>query len=113
MEFIVEDFRALALTVSAKKTATMCMSPPRIPRTMMRVEAVRQTYKQVPSFTYLGGAVTETMDMSTEIAWGGRACWMRLRWYLHELYDQPKVAPSLKIRMVNRDQGNRSLPVWI
>ena len=35
MEVIVEVCRAFALTVSAKKTETMCMSPPRTPRTMM------------------------------------------------------------------------------
>ena len=39
MEFIVEVCRAFALTVSAKKTETTCMPPPRTPRTMVRVEA--------------------------------------------------------------------------
>ena len=66
MEVIVEVCRAIALTVSAKKTETMCMPPPRTPRTMVRIEAARQIYKQVQSFTYLGGAVTETPDMSVE-----------------------------------------------
>ena len=60
MEVIVEVCRAFALTVSAKKTETMRMPPPRTPRTMVRVEAAGQTYKQVQCFTYLGGAVTET-----------------------------------------------------
>ena len=45
MEVIVEICRAFALTVSAKKTETMCMPPPRTPRTMVRVEAVGQIYK--------------------------------------------------------------------
>ena len=63
MEVIVEVCRAFALTVSAKKTETMCMPPPRTPRTMVRIEAAGQIYKQVQSFTYLGGAVTETPDM--------------------------------------------------
>ena len=57
MKVIVEVCRAFALTVSAKKTDTMCMLPPHIRRTIVRVEAAGQTYKQVPSFTYLGGAV--------------------------------------------------------
>ena len=35
MEVIVEVCRAFALTVSAKKTETMCMPPPRTPRTMV------------------------------------------------------------------------------
>ena len=78
----------------------MCMPPSRILRTMVRVEAAGQSYEQVQSFTYLGGAVTETPDMSIEIARRTRACWMRIRRYLRELYDQPKVALSLKTRMI-------------
>ena len=97
MEVIVEVCRAFVLTMSAKKTeTTMCMPPPRTPRTMVRFEAAGQIYKLVQSFTYLGGAVTETPDMSVEIAKRTRACWMRIRRYLRELYDQPKVALSLK-----------------
>ena len=81
MEVIVEVCRAFALTVSAKKTETMCMPPPRTPRTMVQIEAAGQTYKQVQSFTYLGGAVTEVPDVSVEIARRTRACWMRIRRY--------------------------------
>ena len=45
VEVIVEVSRTFALTVSAKKTVTMCMPPPRTPRTMVQVEAAGQTYK--------------------------------------------------------------------
>ena len=45
MEVIVEVCRAFASTVSAKKTETMCMPPPRTPRTMVRIEAAGQIYK--------------------------------------------------------------------
>ena len=96
MEVVVEVCRAFALTVSAKKTETMCMPPPRTPRTMVRIEAAGQIYKQVQSFTYLGGAVSETPDMSVEIARWTRACWTRIRRYSRELYGQPKVALSLR-----------------
>ena len=85
MKVIVEVCRAFALTMSAEKTDTMCMPPPRIRRTIVRVEAAGQTYKQVQSFTYLGGAVIEIPDMSVEIARRTRACWMRIRRYLREL----------------------------
>ena len=37
MEVIVEVCRAFALTVSTKKTETMCMPPPRTPRTIGRI----------------------------------------------------------------------------
>ena len=103
MEVIVEVCRVFASTVSAKKTETVCMPPPRTPRTMVQVKAAGQTYKQVQSFTYLGGAVTEVPDMSVELARQTRACWMRIRWYLRGLYDQPKVALSLKTRMVKAE----------
>ena len=103
MEVIVKVCRAFALTVSAKKTETMCMPLPPPPRTMVQIEAAGQTYKQVQSFIYLGGAVIEVPDMSVEIARRTRACWMRIRRYLRELYDQPKVAPSLKIRMAEAE----------
>ena len=96
----VEVCRAFALIVSAKKTETMFMPPLRIPRTMVRVEAAGQIYKQMQSFTYLGGAATKTPDIVVEIARRTRACWMRIRRYLRELYDQPKVALSLKTQMV-------------
>ena len=51
VEITVEVCRAFALTVSAKKTETICMPPPREPRTMVRVEPTRQIYQQVQSFT--------------------------------------------------------------
>ena len=103
MEVIVEVCRAFALTVLAKKTEAMYMPPPRTPRTMVQVEAAGQTYKQVHSFTYLGGAATEVPDMSVEIARPTHACWMRIRRYLRELYDQPKVALSLKTGMIKAE----------
>ena len=55
------------------------MPPPRTPRTMVRVQAAGQIRKQVQSFTYLGVTVTQTLDMSVEIARRTRVCWMRIR----------------------------------
>ena len=104
IKVIVEVCRAFALIMSAKKTETMCVPPPRTPRTMVRVEAAGQIYKQVQSFTYLGGAVTETpYNMFVKIARRTRACWVRIRRYLRELYDQPKEALSLKTRMAKTE----------
>ena len=59
---------------------------------MVRVEAAGQIYKPVQSFNYLESTVTETPDMSVEIARRTRVCWMRIRRYLRELYGQQKVA---------------------
>ena len=98
-EVIVGVCRAFALTVLATKTETMCMPPPRTPRT--RASRSSRANLQTGAILHLpGGAVTETLDMSVEIARLTRACWMRIRRYLRELYDKLKVALSLKIRMV-------------
>ena len=97
IEVIVEVCRAFVLTVSVKTIETRCMPPPRTPQTMMRVEAAVQ---QMKSLTSLGSAIAETRDISVEIARRTRACWMRIRRYLRELYDQSKLALSLKTRML-------------
>ena len=101
---IVEVCRAFALTVSAKKTDAMRMPPPRTPRTTMPVRATGKISKQLQFSPYLGGAVTETPDMSVEIARWTSASWMRIRWYLRGLYDQPKMALSLKTRIVKAEE---------
>ena len=47
--------------------------------------------------------MTEVSDMSVEIARQTRACWMRTRQYLRELYDQMEVTLSLKTRTVKAE----------
>ena len=47
--------------------------------------------------------MTEVPDMFVEITRRARACLMRIRRYLRELYDQPKVALSLKTRIVKAE----------
>ena len=47
--------------------------------------------------------MTETPDMSVEIARRTSACWARIRRYSRELYGQPKVTLSLKTRMVKAE----------
>ena len=45
----------------------------------------------------------ETPDMFVEIVRRIRACWMRIRRYLREFYDHPKVALSLRTQMVKAE----------
>ena len=103
MKAIVEVCLAFALIASARRQRPRVCPPPRTLRTIVQVEAAGQIYIQVQSFTYLGGAVTEIPNMSVEIARRTRACWVRIRRYLRELYDQPKVVLSLKTRMVKAE----------
>ena len=98
-DFIVEVCGAFTSIVSAKKTETMCMPPPRTPPAMLRVVAAGKCYKQLQSFTCLGGPVIEPPDMSVENARWIRPCWVRIRRYLRELCHQPKITLSLTIRI--------------
>ena len=64
------------------------------------VKVAGKTYKQVHSLTHLGIAITKTTDTSAEIVRRTRACWIRIRWYVRELYGQSNVTISLKTRIV-------------
>ena len=66
---------------------------------MMRVEATGKIYKQAQSLTYLEGPLTKTLDISVVIARRTYDWWMHIRRCLREIYDQPKVALSIKLRM--------------
>ena len=46
--------------------------------------------KQVQSFTYLGGVVSESRDISIDSARRTRAFWVRIKRYTSELHDQLK-----------------------
>ena len=46
--------------------------------------------KQVQSFTYLGGVVSESRDISVDSARRTRAFWVRIKRYTRELHDQQK-----------------------
>ena len=103
MEVIVEVCRAFALTVSAKKTETMCMPFTAYTADDGANRSGRANVQTGAILHHLRGAVTEVPDIPVEIARRTRACWMRIRRYLRELYDQPKVALSLKTRMVKAE----------
>ena len=76
------------------------------------IEAAGKICKQVQSFTCLRGAVTETPDMSVEIARRTHACWMRIRRYLRELYDQFE-SRALSQDPDGKGRSNRSPSVWM
>ena len=112
MEVIVEVCRAFALIASGKKTVTMCMTPPRTPRTMVRIEATGQIYKQVQSFTYLGGAVTETPDMSVKHRQADRRM-LDAHHAVHTGALRPTESRALSQDPDGKGRSNRSPSVWM
>ena len=61
-------------------------------------------YRPTTSFTYLGGTVTETPNLSDEIDRRIRAGWMSFKRYKRELYDRLKASLlPLKVRMVRSE----------
>ena len=80
------------------------MPIPRAPATKIVFNATGQQYRQATSFTYLGGTVNETPNLSDEIDWRIRAGWMGFMRYTRELYDRLKVSLlPLKARMVRSE----------
>ena len=101
MAVFIEVFGTFGLTISESKTETMCMPIPRAPATKIVFNATGQQYRQTTSFTYMGGTVDETPNLSVEIDRRIRAGWMGFKRYKRELYDRPKASLlPLKARMV-------------
>ena len=69
----------------------------------VELEVAGQVYKQVQFFTYLGGGMTEPLDMFIETASQTCAYWICIGLYLRELYGHLKVVHFLKIRMVQAE----------
>ena len=105
MAIFVEVFGgAFGLIISESKTETMCMSISRAPATQIVFNAAGQLCRPITSFTYLGGAVTETPNLSDEIDRRIRAEWMSFRRYTRKLYGRPKASLlHLKARMVESE----------
>ena len=92
MVVFVEVFGTFGLTISESKTETVCMPIPRAPATNTVFNATGQQYRQTIFFTYLGGTVNETPNLSDEIDRRIRAGWMGFKRYKRELYDRPKAS---------------------
>ena len=99
-----EVFGTFGLTISESRTETMCMPIPRPPVTKIFFNVTGQHHRQTTFFTYLGGTVTETPNLSDEIDRRIRAGWMSFKSYKRELYDRPKASLlPLKARMVRSE----------
>ena len=85
MAVFVEFFNTFGLTISESKTETMRMPIPRAPATKIVFTATGQQYRQTTSFTYLGGTVNKTSNLSDEIDRRIRAGWMGFKRYKREL----------------------------
>ena len=80
------------------------MPIPRASATKIVFNATGQQYRQTTSFTYLGGIVTESPNLSDEIDRRIHAGWMSFKRYTRELYDRPKASLlPLKVRMVRSE----------
>ena len=99
---------AFGMTISESKTETMCMPIPCAPIRQIIFNATGKQYRQTTSFTYLGGTITETPNLSDEIYRRIRAGWVNFRHNTRELYDRLKTSLlPLKARMVRSEVGSR------
>ena len=104
MTVIVQVCHKFGLTVSEKKTETMCLRTPRVQTTVnVKVEAAGQKYKQTDRFVYLGAVVTENADMNAEIRNRTSKAWLCFRRYRRQLYDRKSAPLELKLRMLKAE----------
>ena len=104
MAVFAKVFGTFGLTISESKTETMCMPLPRALAAKILFNATGPQYCQTTSFTYLGGTVTETPNLSDEIDRPIRARWTSFKRYKRELYDRPKASLlPLKVRIVRSE----------
>ena len=99
MDVIVVACQEFGLTVSEKKTEAMHLwSHPSTASNALRIEAAGQRYKQMTEFVYLGGAISESADLDTEIKRRIGAAWARVRRYNSQLCDRRNTRLSLKTK---------------
>ena len=100
MDVIVVACQEFGLTVSQKKTEAMHQwSNPNTATNALRIEAAGQRYKQTTEFVYLGGAISESADLDTEIKCRIGAAWASVRKYSSQSYDRRNAPLPLKIRL--------------
>ena len=103
MAVIVEVCKSFGLTVSEKKTETMCMPARGEEPAKLEIKAAGQEYAQTGQFVYLGGSVTETPNLAVEINRRCRLAWWCFRRYRRELYDRPSARLKLKVQMLKAE----------
>ena len=100
MDVIVVACQEFGLTVSGKTTETMHLwSHPDTMSNALRVEAAGQRYTQTIEIVYLGGAISQSADLDTEIKRRIGAALASVTKYSSELYGRWNARLSLKIRL--------------
>ena len=113
MAVFVEVFSIFGLTISESKMETICMPIPHTPATQLVFNATGKQYRQITFFTYLGGAVTETPNLSDKIDRRIRVGWMSFKRYTQEPYDRPKASLlHLKAGMVKSEALLYECATW-
>ena len=80
MDVMVVACQEFGLTVSEKKTEAMHLwSHPNTASNALQIEAAGQRYTQTTEFVYLGGAISESTDLDTEIKRRIDAAWASVR----------------------------------
>ena len=100
IDVIVVACQEFGLTVSEKKTEAMHVwFHPNTASNALQIEAAGQRYTQMTEFVYLGGAISESTDLDTEIKRRICAAWVNVRKDSSQLYDRRRARLSLKIKL--------------
>ena len=123
MTVIVEVFGAFGLTVSEKKTETLLMRAPEKAQQpgetptpslpALKIAAAGQKYHQVHQFVYLGGLITEDVDITRDINRRTKIAWGCFRKFSPKLFDRPSAPLRLKARLLKAEAMEALLYGWM
>ena len=100
MDVIVVACPEFGSTVPEKKTQAMHLwSQHSTALNALRSEAEGQRYKQITEFVYLGGAISDSADLDTEIKRRIGSAWASVRKYSSQWCDRRNARLSLKVRL--------------
>ena len=98
MGVLVTASQAFGLTVSEKNNEAMHLwSDLSTASNALRIQATGQRHKQTTKFVYLGGAISESVDLDTVIKRRIGVVWARVIIYSSQVNDRRNARLSLKI----------------
>ena len=103
MVVFVSTCTRFGLSVSEKKTETMQTRTKHGEKVELEIQAGGQTYKEVDSFTYLGGQTSADGNIAPEIRRRIGRAWGKMRQYSKPVFDCRSVWLSLKVSLMKSE----------
>ena len=103
MSIIVRVAGQFGLMVSEPKTETMCMLAKNVQAHQLSITAAGMTFRQTPTFVYLGGQICQDETIDGEIRHRVRRAWACFRRHGQAMYDRARAPLRLNVRLLQAE----------